>query len=71
MVGFYFSHLKFNPIDNEKEWVSLLLFLKAISLVSIFCLEQSLDLDMVIDIHAHASLMGTFIYGNAYDDVYR
>ncbi|CAB4062241.1 AGBL4 [Lepeophtheirus salmonis] len=28
-------------------------------------------LDMVIDIHAHASLLGLFITGNSYSDVYR
>jgi hypothetical protein len=27
--------------------------------------------DMIIDIHSHASLLGLFIVGNAYDDVYR
>jgi hypothetical protein len=26
---------------------------------------------MIIDIHSHASLLGLFIVGNAYDDVYR
>lgn len=30
-----------------------------------------MELDMVIDLHAHSSLMGSFIHGNAYDDVYR
>ncbi|XP_053650195.2 cytosolic carboxypeptidase-like protein 5 [Cherax quadricarinatus] len=29
------------------------------------------DLDLVLDLHAHSSLLGTFIYGNSYDDVYR
>lgn len=24
-----------------------------------------------MDVHAHSSLIGTFIYGNTYDDVYR
>ncbi|CAG7659346.1 unnamed protein product [Allacma fusca] len=33
--------------------------------------SKTLELDMVIDMHAHSSLMGTFIYGNSYDDVYR
>ena len=28
-------------------------------------------LDMVIDIHSHVSLLGLFIVGNSYDDVYR
>ena len=27
--------------------------------------------DLILDIHAHASLLGTFVVGNAYDDVYR
>ena len=26
---------------------------------------------MVIDIHSHVSLLGLFIVGNSYDDVYR
>ncbi|KAK4295246.1 hypothetical protein Pmani_032174 [Petrolisthes manimaculis] len=29
------------------------------------------DLDLVLDLHSHTSLLGTFIYGNSYDDVYR
>ncbi|KAK9890167.1 hypothetical protein WA026_008972 [Henosepilachna vigintioctopunctata] len=29
------------------------------------------QLDFVIDIHAHSSLKGCFIYGNTYEDVYR
>lgn len=29
------------------------------------------QIDFVIDIHAHSSLMGSFIYGNTYEDVYR
>ncbi|XP_066958146.1 cytosolic carboxypeptidase-like protein 5 isoform X1 [Macrobrachium rosenbergii] len=29
------------------------------------------ELDLVLDLHAHSSLLGTFIYGNSYDDVYR
>lgn len=28
-------------------------------------------MDFVIDVHAHSSLLGSFIYGNAYEDVYR
>lgn len=28
-------------------------------------------MDFVIDLHAHTSLLGSFIYGNAYEDVYR
>ncbi len=28
-------------------------------------------LDLVIDIHSHVSLLGLFIVGNSYDDVYR
>ena len=26
---------------------------------------------MVVDLHSHSSLMGLFVYGNSYDDVYR
>lgn len=32
---------------------------------------QNMELDLVIDVHAHSSLHGVFTYGNAYDDVYR
>ena len=33
--------------------------------------NKTLELDMVLDLHAHSSLLGSFIYGNSYDDVYR
>ncbi|CAB3361445.1 Hypothetical predicted protein [Cloeon dipterum] len=33
--------------------------------------DESIDLDFVMDMHAHSSLLGAFIYGNTYDDVYR
>ena len=33
--------------------------------------DPNYDLDMVIDIHSHVSLLGLFIVGNSYDDVYR
>uniref|UniRef100_A0A1B0DQG4 Peptidase M14 domain-containing protein n=1 Tax=Phlebotomus papatasi TaxID=29031 RepID=A0A1B0DQG4_PHLPP len=29
------------------------------------------QIDFVIDLHAHANLLGSFIYGNTYEDVYR
>uniref|UniRef100_A0A1B0CAC9 Peptidase M14 domain-containing protein n=1 Tax=Lutzomyia longipalpis TaxID=7200 RepID=A0A1B0CAC9_LUTLO len=29
------------------------------------------QLDFVIDLHAHANLLGSFMYGNTYEDVYR
>jgi len=32
---------------------------------------QCYQIDFVIDIHAHSSLNGSFIYGNTYEDVYR
>ncbi|EAT34582.1 AAEL013187-PA, partial [Aedes aegypti] len=32
---------------------------------------QCYQVDFVIDIHAHSSLTGTFIYGSTYDNVYR
>jgi murein tripeptide amidase MpaA len=34
-----------------------------------FDTSEYYQLDFVIDIHAHSSLMGCFIYGNAYEDV--
>ncbi|CAI6353083.1 unnamed protein product [Macrosiphum euphorbiae] len=33
--------------------------------------HENMELDLVIDMHAHSSLHGVFTYGNAYDDVYR
>uniref|UniRef100_T1JBE5 Peptidase M14 domain-containing protein n=1 Tax=Strigamia maritima TaxID=126957 RepID=T1JBE5_STRMM len=33
--------------------------------------DNTVDLDFFIDIHAHSSLKGSFVYGNQYDDVYR
>ncbi|XP_049535259.1 cytosolic carboxypeptidase 6 [Anopheles darlingi] len=33
--------------------------------------RQCYQVDFVIDIHAHSSLTGTFIYGSTYDNVYR
>ncbi|XP_063709238.1 cytosolic carboxypeptidase 6 [Culicoides brevitarsis] len=33
--------------------------------------SECYQIDFVIDIHAHNSLTGAFIYGNTYDDVYR
>ncbi|CAG9760170.1 unnamed protein product [Ceutorhynchus assimilis] len=33
--------------------------------------SKEFQLDFVVDIHAHSSLTGCFVYGNTYDDVYR
>jgi len=33
--------------------------------------EDGFELDTVVDLHAHSSLHGLFVYGNSYDDVYR
>ncbi|KAJ8937163.1 hypothetical protein NQ318_009365 [Aromia moschata] len=33
--------------------------------------NKEFQLDFVLDIHAHSSLKGCFVYGNTYDDVYR
>ncbi|KAG5893192.1 hypothetical protein JTB14_016468 [Gonioctena quinquepunctata] len=33
--------------------------------------NKEFQLDFVVDIHAHSSLKGCFIYGNTYEDVYR
>ncbi|XP_046986036.1 cytosolic carboxypeptidase 6-like [Schistocerca americana] len=33
--------------------------------------NKDVDLDFVLDFHAHSSLQGVFIYGNTYNDVYR
>ncbi|CAG2060960.1 unnamed protein product [Timema podura] len=31
---------------------------------------KDVELDFVLDLHAHSSLLGVFVYGNTYDDVY-
>ncbi|XKL65279.1 hypothetical protein PGB90_008699 [Kerria lacca] len=33
--------------------------------------DKNVELDIVIDLHAHCSLQGVFVYGNTYQDVYR
>ncbi|XP_069693736.1 cytosolic carboxypeptidase 6 [Periplaneta americana] len=33
--------------------------------------SRNIELDFVLDLHAHSSLQGVFVYGNTYDDVYR
>ncbi|KAL1130117.1 hypothetical protein AAG570_013056 [Ranatra chinensis] len=33
--------------------------------------DKNIELDFVLDIHAHSNLKGVFIYGNTYNDVYR
>ncbi|XP_050529573.1 cytosolic carboxypeptidase 6-like isoform X2 [Daktulosphaira vitifoliae] len=33
--------------------------------------NEKMELDLVIDVHAHSSLLGVFTYGNTYNDVYR
>lgn len=37
----------------------------------IMVLFQCYQIDFIIDIHAHSTLTGTFIYGSTFDDVYR
>ncbi|XP_059093753.1 uncharacterized protein LOC131888832 [Tigriopus californicus] len=47
------------------------------SLVAVRNIIHSLDqdpdvkLDIILDLHSHSSLLGLFVYGNSYDDVYR
>ena len=33
--------------------------------------DREHDLDMILDVHSHISLLGLFVVGNSYDDVYR
>ncbi|XP_054706973.1 cytosolic carboxypeptidase 6-like [Uloborus diversus] len=33
--------------------------------------DKDVDLDMYLDLHAHTGLLGAFVYGNSYTDVYR
>lgn len=41
------------------------------TLPTIYLFIQCYQIDFVIDIHAHTSVNGSFIYGNTYEDVYR
>lgn len=34
-------------------------------------LFQDEEMDMYLDLHAHTGLLGAFVYGNTYSDVYR
>lgn len=36
-----------------------------------FHFTQEANLEFIIDLHAHHSLLGTFLYGNSYDDFLR
>ncbi|XP_019764903.2 cytosolic carboxypeptidase 6 [Dendroctonus ponderosae] len=42
-----------------------------IDILTILDKSKDFQLDFVIDIHAHSSLTGCFVYGNTYGDVYR
>ncbi|KAL1493057.1 hypothetical protein ABEB36_011196 [Hypothenemus hampei] len=42
-----------------------------IDFLTILDKSKDFQLDFVVDIHAHSTLTGCFIYGNTYDDVYR
>ncbi|XP_060516211.1 cytosolic carboxypeptidase 6 [Cylas formicarius] len=42
-----------------------------IDVLTVLDRNRECQLDFVIDIHAHSSLTGCFVYGNTYDDVYR
>uniref|UniRef100_A0A8D8VZJ2 Cytosolic carboxypeptidase 6 n=2 Tax=Cacopsylla melanoneura TaxID=428564 RepID=A0A8D8VZJ2_9HEMI len=43
----------------------------ALTLITSLNQDKNLELDFIIDLHAHSSLKGLFIYGNSYDDIYR
>ena len=34
-------------------------------------MPQNNGLEIVLDLHAHTSLLGCFVYGTTYEDVYR
>lgn len=55
----------------NRMWVPRITKIFHIKVHELFYPHQAYQLDFVIDIHAHSSLLGSFIYGNAYEDVYR
>lgn len=40
-------------------------------LVDRLMMKKDDEVDMYLDLHAHTSLLGTFVYGSTFDDVYR
>ncbi|KAL3289386.1 hypothetical protein HHI36_022816 [Cryptolaemus montrouzieri] len=73
-VGNYRSNI--SGLDLNRSWNMATPFSHP-TIHAILEMLKSLDnseneqLDFVIDIHAHSSLNGCFIYGNTYEDVYR
>ncbi|CAG0906886.1 unnamed protein product [Darwinula stevensoni] len=55
---------------EPSQWAHPTVF-SAKNLISDIDEDKNADLDFVIDLHAHTSLLGAFVYGNIYDDVYR
>ncbi|KAG8199369.1 hypothetical protein JTE90_011829 [Oedothorax gibbosus] len=39
--------------------------------MEVFQNYEDQEIDMYLDLHAHTGLLGTFVYGNSYTDVYR
>ena len=56
--------------DNPNQWSHPIVF-NVRNLIEKVDKDPNLDLDMILDIHSHSSLLGVFVIGNAYDDVYR
>ncbi|GFY69915.1 uncharacterized protein TNIN_47721 [Trichonephila inaurata madagascariensis] len=47
------------------------LHLKSINLHAVIVNYEDEEIDMYLDLHAHTGLLGAFVYGNSYTDVYR
>nr|XP_018914679.1 PREDICTED: cytosolic carboxypeptidase 6 [Bemisia tabaci] len=52
------------------EWIHPTLH-ATLSFINSLHQDKNLELDFILDLHAHSSLKGVFVYGNTYDDVYR
>ncbi|RZF37316.1 hypothetical protein LSTR_LSTR005648 [Laodelphax striatellus] len=73
-LGNYRSSLM--GLDLNRWWNSISHWLhptlhSVFSFLSAIDQDKNMELDFVMDIHAHCSLLGVFVYGNTYDDVFR
>ncbi|XP_044733780.1 cytosolic carboxypeptidase 6 [Chrysoperla carnea] len=76
--GVYLGNYKTNSIgmnlNNNYDKASIFIhptIYELIKLLKSIDTSNQYHLDFIIDLHAHFNLMGTFIYGSTYDDIYR